>query len=109
MALGPLTTWLQAASNRKRHQHLRPGDYAGRAVFRPRKRHHLRPDLYKAIGTVVHVMFVGVAAKGDAFAGQRLYQECDGGQVLRSFVPQQDLQFLNDGARPPSRRPRRAS
>ncbi len=72
------------------------GEYAGRAVYRPRDRRDLKADLYPAIGQTVELEFAGVARAEERFAGQNLYRERGPGAWLpSSFVPEEDVEFLD--------------
>ena len=75
---------------------LTPGEYAGRARFRPREGAILTPALQRAIGQVVEVRFAGIAAHGEPFAGQGLYVEWRHDKFLDGCViPTQDLEFID--------------
>ena len=100
MSLGALVSWIcrspKPCTVRQPPAHLRdlrPGDYAGTAVYRPRDRRDLRPDLYAAIGKTFHLTYTCLAEQDDPFAGQMLFQEKKAG-VLRSWLPEQDLEFV---------------
>jgi hypothetical protein len=74
------------------------GAYAGRARFRPGARAIVAPTLREAIGQVIEVGFAGVAGPGEMFAGQALYLEWGGDQLLDGFlIPEQDLEFVDRG------------
>ena len=83
-AIGPLPAHLR---------HLRPGEYAGLAIYRPRDRRDLKPELYAAIGKAFHLSYTCIAEPGEPFAGQMLFQERKAGP-LRSWLPEQDLEFV---------------
>lgn len=72
------------------------GEYVGRATYSPRTRHDLKFELWGAIGKVVDLKFVGVAEPDEQFAGQRIFQECNGKVLCSSWVPEEDLDFTND-------------
>ena len=75
---------------------LTPGEYAGRARFRPSDAAILTPALQRAIGQVVEVRFAGIAAHGEPFAGQGLYVEWRHDKLLGGcLIPRQDLEFLD--------------
>ena len=100
VSLGALTSWLRPSKNvlrrssRPAHlRHLRPGDYAGIAVYRPRDRHDLKLELFEAIGTSIALTYVGIAENYEVFAGQMLFQERQGGR-LRSWLAERDLVFI---------------
>src|SRR5262245_15982715 len=100
MSLGPLTSWFHRSPKTSRPRpipahlrHLQPGEYAGVAIYRPRDRRDLKPELYAAIGKPFHLSYTCLAAEDEPFAGQMMFQEHKGGK-LRSFVPEQDLEFV---------------
>ena len=71
------------------------GEYAGRAIFRPRRLSDLKMQLYRAIGHTVELEFAGVGRPGERFAYQNLYREHGRAVWLdHSFVPEEDLVFL---------------
>ena len=75
---------------------LAPGEYAGRARFRPGEGAILTPALQRAIGLVVEVKFAGIAAHDEPFAGQALYVEWRHDRLLDGCViPTQDLEFID--------------
>jgi hypothetical protein len=75
---------------------LAPGEYAGRARFRPSDGAILTPTLRQAIGQVVEVRFAGIAPRGEPFAGQALYVEWRHDKFLDGCViPTQDLEFID--------------
>jgi len=75
---------------------LSPGEYAGRARFRPSDGAILTPALQRAVGQVVEVRFAGIAANGEPFAGQGLYAEWRHDKLLGGcLIPSQDLEFLD--------------
>jgi hypothetical protein len=75
---------------------LAPGEYAGRARFRPSDGAILTPALQRAIGQVVEVRFAGMAAHDEPFAGQALYVEWRHDKFLDGCViPTQDLEFID--------------
>jgi hypothetical protein len=75
---------------------LAPGEYAGRARFRPGDGAVLTPALERAIGQVVEVRFAGTAAADEPFAGQALYVEWRHDKFLGGCViPRQDLEFID--------------
>ncbi len=73
-----------------------PGEYAGRAVYRPHHTRDLKDGLWHAIGHTVELEFSGVATSDEEFAGQNLYQERGGELLLHSWVPEEDLQFIDE-------------
>jgi hypothetical protein len=79
-------------------QFTRPGEYAGRAVFRPHHKRDLKEGLFQSIGLVVEVEFAGVASRDEQFAGQNLYQERRGELLMHSWVPEEDLEFIDEPA-----------
>ena len=75
---------------------LSPGEYAGRARFRPTDGAVLTPALHRAVGQVVEVRFAGIAAHGEPFAGQALYVEWRHDKFLDGrVIPTQDLEFID--------------
>ena len=75
---------------------LAPGEYAGRARFRPSAAAILTPALQRAIGQIVEVRFASIAANGEPFAGQALYVEWRHDKFLDGcLIPAQDLEFLD--------------
>ena len=74
-------------------RHLLPGQYAGFAIYRPRDRRNLKPELYAAIGKPFHLTYTGLAEPDEPYAGQMLFQEQKAG-ALRSWLPEQDLEFV---------------
>ena len=82
--IGPLPAHLR---------HLQPGDYAGLAIYRPRDRRNLKPELYAAIGKPFHLSYASIAEPGEPYAGQMLFQERQAGP-LRSWLAEQDLEFV---------------
>jgi len=84
-------------------QFTKPGEYAGRAVFRPHHKRDLKEGLLHVVGRTVELVFAGVARSEEDFAGQNLYQERGGGELLmHSWVPEEDLQFIDEPLRDPS-------
>jgi hypothetical protein len=71
------------------------GEYAGRAIYRPRRRQDLKAGLHAAIGHVVEVQFAGVARKDEPYPGQNLYQECRRALLHSTWIPEEDLQFID--------------
>ena len=79
----------------------KPGEYAGRAVFRPHHKRDLKEGLFQSIGSTVDLVFAGVAGSDEEFAGQNLYQERgDGNLLMHSWVPEEDLQFIDEPLTP---------
>jgi hypothetical protein len=72
----------------------KPGEYAGRAIFKPRHRSDLKDGLFQAIGCTVELEFAGVAGPEEPFAGQNLYQELHTELLQHSWVPEEDLEFI---------------
>lgn len=72
---------------------MKPGDYAGAAVYRPRDLRELKWELNEAVGATFQLTYVGIAGPDEEFAGQRLFQERSGG-TLRSWLAEQDLEFI---------------
>jgi hypothetical protein len=71
------------------------GEFAGRARYVPGDVENLPPPLRAAAGTVVDLVFAGIASPGSRFVGQSLYLECSGRNLLGGFViPEQDLDFI---------------
>ena len=79
------------------------GEYAGRAVFRPHHTRDLKEGLFRVIGSTVELEFAGVANPEEEFAGQNLYQERGGALLMHSWVPEEDLQFIDEPLRDPSK------
>ena len=80
----------------------KPGEYAGRAVFRPHQTRDLKDGLFRVIGSTVELEFAGVADTEEEFAGQNLYQERgDRALLMHSWVPEEDLEFLDEPLRDP--------
>lgn len=101
-ALSPDVT-LESASIDRKHRHFaQRGEYAGRAVFRPHHRHDLKDGLFQAIGCVVELEFAGVAGRDEQFSGQNLYQERRGDLLMHSWVPEEDLEFIDEPTPPSS-------
>jgi hypothetical protein len=71
------------------------GEYAGRAIFRPHHRRDLKDGLFPAIGCTVELEFAGVARRDEDFTGQNLYQERGGDLLQHSWVPEEDLEFID--------------
>jgi hypothetical protein len=70
------------------------GEFAGRARYVPGNADALPLALQSAIGKIVDVEFAGIALPGP-FAGQSLYRECGGQNLLMGeAVPEQDLDFI---------------
>jgi hypothetical protein len=87
----------------RNHNHRRftqPGEYAGRAVFRPHHRRDLKDGLFQAIGHTVELVFAAIASDDEPFSGQNLYQERDGELLQHSWVPEEDLEFIDESAAP---------
>ena len=84
----------------RNHRHFtKLGEYAGRAVFKPHHHRDLKDGLFNAIGSVVELEFAGVAGPDEQFSGQNLYQERGAGELLQhSWVPEEDLEFLDPSA-----------
>ena len=80
-------------------QFTKPGEYAGRAVYRPHHKRDLKDGLFQAIGCIVELQFAGVARSEEDFAGQNLYQERGGELLMHSWVPEEDLQFIDEPLR----------
>ena len=89
----------------RRRRFTAPGEYAGRAVFRPHHTRDLKDGLFHAIGQIVELEFAGVARSDEQFAGQNLYQECSGELLMHSWVPEEDLQFLDETEERPDQEP----
>ena len=79
------------------------GEYAGRAVFRPHHTRDLKDGLFQVIGSIIELEFAGVANPEEEFAGQNLYQERSGELLQHSWVPEEDLQFIDEPLRDPSK------
>jgi hypothetical protein len=77
-------------------QFTKPGEYAGRAVFRPHHTRDLKDGLFQVIGCTVELEFAGVARSEEDFAGQNLYQERRGELLMHSWVPEEDLEFIHE-------------
>jgi hypothetical protein len=56
-----------------------------------------------AIGHTVELEFAGVASSEEPFAGQNVYRERGGGLLLNSWVPEEDLQFIDEPLREPAK------
>ena len=99
MSLDVVVSWFRPPKPRKLRavsahlQQLQPGQYAGVAIYRPRDRRDLKPELYPAIGKAFHVSYACLAEPGELYAGQMLFQEQKAG-ALRSWLPEQDLEFV---------------
>ena len=78
------------------------GEYAGRAVYRPHHKRDLKDGLFQAIGCTVELEFAGVASAEEDFAGQNLYQERGGERLQHSWVPEEDLEFIDEPLDTPS-------
>ena len=78
------------------------GEYAGRAIYQPRHRRDLKDGLAQAIGHTVDLEFAGVASTDEPFGGQNLYQERRGELLQHSWVPEEDLEFIDEPTAPPS-------
>jgi hypothetical protein len=98
----PAVTIGHASSGGKHRHFTQRGEYAGRAVFRPHHKRDLKDSLFSAIGQVVELEFAGIADPGEQFGGQNLYQERRGNWLQRSWVPEEDLEFIDEPARPSS-------
>ena len=103
MSLGALVSWLRRSPKPRpgrplpaHLRHLQPGEYTGTAIYRPRDRRGLKPELYAAIGKAFHLSYACIAEPGEPFAGQMLFQEREAGP-LRSWLPEQDLEFVMVG------------
>ena len=83
------------STDRPRRHFTHLGEYAGRAIFKPHHRRDLKDGLFHAIGQIVELEFAGVAGPDEQFSGQNLYQERDGELLLHSWVPEEDLQFID--------------
>jgi hypothetical protein len=71
------------------------GEFAGRARYVPGDVERLPPPLRASAGSVVDLEFAGLASPGDRFAGQSLYRECPGQNLLGGLIiPEQDLDFI---------------
>jgi len=70
------------------------GDSVGRARYIPGDARRLTVRQRAAIGRVVEVQFAGVVPAGP-LAGQSMYRECAGEDVLGTAVPEQDLDFVD--------------
>ena len=93
-ALGGRVPKTRSNSASPRQPQLAVGEYAGRAVYRPRTKRDLKPELYDAIGKVVTLEFAGIAWPDEPFAGQRLFRERDGEVLCFTWVPERDLEFM---------------
>jgi hypothetical protein len=95
-----ILAWRPRASSQpsqpsRKKRDLLPGEYAGRARFRPVYPEVVPPTLRPAIGRVVEVGYAGVAAPDAVFAGQDLYLEWRRDDVFDGFeIPARDLEFL---------------
>jgi hypothetical protein len=89
----PFTEALPASSTPAHLRHLLPGQYAGVAIYRPRDRRDLKPELYAAIGKPFHLTYTCLADPDEPYAGQMMFQEQKAG-ALRSWLPEQDLEFV---------------
>ena len=76
----------------------RAGEYAGRAIYRPRHRQDLKAGLHAAIGHVVELQFAGVARTDEPYPGQNLYQEYRRALLHSSWIPEEDLEFIDVSA-----------
>jgi hypothetical protein len=85
----------QEHSGGKPRHFTHPGEYAGRAIFRPHHKRDLKDGLFQAIGCIVELEFAGIADPDEQFGGQNLYQERDGELLQHSWVPEEDLQFID--------------
>ena len=110
MLLGALVSLFRSKPRQPRPlpahlKHLQPGQYAGVAIYRPRDRRDLKPDLYEAIGKPFHLTYTGLADPDEPWGGQMLFQE-QKARTLRSWLPEQDLEFVTvapaAAVRPPS-------
>lgn len=82
-------------------QFTRRGEYAGYAVFKPHHRRDLKDGLFQAIGKTVELEFAGVAGRDEEFSGQNLYQERHGELLQHSWIPEEDLEFIDAAADSP--------
>ena len=80
-----------------------PGEYAGRAIYQPHHKRDLKDGLFQAIGSIVELEFAGVANPEEDFAGQNLYTERGGELLQHSWIPEEDLEFLDEPLRDPSK------
>src|SRR2546428_508634 len=73
---------------------------AGGAISRRGRREALNPGRLPAIAKVLEMQFAAVAEYDEASPGQNLYQEYrrNAGLLQSSFIPEEDLQFI-DGTR----------
>ena len=85
-------------ANHNRRGFKQLGEYAGRAIFRPHHKRDLKEGLFQAIGRTVELVFAGVATDDEQFSGQNLYQERGGQLLQRSWVPEEDLEFIDESA-----------
>jgi hypothetical protein len=83
------------SSDHRHRKFAQVGDYAGRAVFRPHHRRDLKAGLFHAIGKIVELDFAGRAGPDEQFSGQNLYQERSGNLLQSSWVPEEDLEFID--------------
>lgn len=88
--LGERVARTRSNSASAREPQLAVGEYAGRAVYRPRTKRDLRPELYDAIGKVM----TRIAWPDEPFAGQHLFRERDGEVLCFCWVPEHDLEFM---------------
>lgn len=80
---------------RKPRRFRLPGQYAGRARFRPRHVDLLPKEVRGAVGRIVEVGFLRVATADEPFAGQHLFLEWRRDDVLDGLIiPEQDLEFV---------------
>src|SRR5438132_7756160 len=100
MSLSTLVSWFHRSTKTRAPRsipahvhHLQPGQYAGVAIYRPRDRRDLKPELYAAIGKAFHLSYTCLAEPGEPYAGQMLFQERKA-RSLRSWLPEQDLEFV---------------
>src|SRR5712691_4402818 len=100
MSLAALGSWFRRSSKHQKLRpipdhlrHLQPGQYAGVAIYRPRDRRDLKPELYAAIGKAFHLSYTCLAEPGEPYAGQMLFQE-QKARSLRSWLPEEDLEFV---------------
>jgi hypothetical protein len=83
------------SADRPRRHFTQPGEYAGRAMFRPHHKRDLKEGLFEVIGRSVELEFAGIAGPDEQFSGQNLYQERDGELLQHSWVPEEDLEFID--------------
>ena len=84
----------RAVANHRRF--TKSGEYAGHAIFRPRHHRDLKDGLFQVIGRTVELEFAGIATPDEQFSGQNLYQERGGNLLQHSWVPEEDLEFIDE-------------